>query len=70
MKDRNALNPPLALIVKLGSIVAHLDEYLSPHGHPLDLEAAKSGLSDPEVKAWMEAMSDAALLPRRRNPNV
>lgn len=58
--------PSLQLLCKLASIVVHLDEYLSEDGHPLDLDAAKSVLADPTVKAWIEEMSAASLAPHKR----
>ena len=52
-----ALVPNVALLCKLGSIVVHVDEYLSDSGHPLDLE----------VREWLEQMQELALIPVRRS---
>lgn len=57
--------PSLSLLVKLGSIVVHADEYLSPSAHVFDLEALRVGLRDPEVQEWIKDMG--ALLPVKRN---
>lgn len=61
------LSPSVGLLVKLGSIVVHADEYWSPHGHPFDMDAAKTLLADPDVVAWIAAGSAAAMLPKKRN---
>lgn len=56
-----------SLACKLGSIVVHLEEcFVEDRGHPLDLEALKPLLTDPEVNEWLTAMSEQALLPVKR----
>lgn len=62
------LNPPPSLLCKLASIVVHADELSSEHGHEFDKVALQSAMNDPEVKSWIEAMTDAAMAPRKRNP--
>lgn len=59
------LTPPPALLVKLGSIAVHVEEYLSPHRHPFDKTAIELLLNDPDVKAWIVSMG--AFLPVKRN---
>lgn len=64
------LKPPISLLVKLGSLIVHADEYLDAagHGHPFDKGAFDALLEDPEVAAWLEAMGKNALIPlKRRN---
>lgn len=61
-------HPPMSLLCKLASIAVHAEEYHSPHGHPLDLDALKSNLADPEVQEWVAAMGAASLIPLKRNP--
>lgn len=56
----------LSLEVKLGSVLVHVQELLSPEGHPVDRQALESLLSDPEVTAFQEALEAKALLPLRR----
>lgn len=58
--------PTPALLSKVGSIVRHAEEFLSPGGHHLDAEAVKTLLADPEVVDWLAAMDDLALLPEKR----
>lgn len=61
------MKPSPALLVKLGSIIVHFDEATSPGGHDFDLNTARQLLQDPDVKAWIAAMSKAAMLPVKRN---
>lgn len=61
------LQPSVTLLVKVGSIVVHADEALSPHGHTFDIEAIKPLLADPDVAAWIAAGTAAAMLPLKRN---
>lgn len=58
--------PSLSLLTKLGSIVIHADEATSEGAHQFDIEAIRSLLSDQEVKDWLAAMNDLALLPKKR----
>jgi hypothetical protein len=62
------LKPLLTLLVKLGSIVIHADEYLSPEGHPFDRQALVPLIRDPEVEKWIAAMHKQCFLPQKRNP--
>lgn len=55
---------PLSLVVKLGAIAVHADEYTSPKGSPVDAEAIKSLMQDQEVQKWITTMG--ALLPLKR----
>lgn len=60
------LQAPTTVMIKLGSIAVHVEEYLSPAGHVLDFVALRSLLDDPEIKEWLAAMDKLALVPRRR----
>lgn len=60
------LKPGPSLLCKLGSIAIHVDEMLSPAGHPLDKMALHGLLVDPEVQEWLQAMNNMALIPRKR----
>jgi hypothetical protein len=62
------LNPPPSLLSKLASIAVHADELTSEHGHSFDKVALQSAINDPEVKTWIDAMTAAAMAPRKRNP--
>lgn len=61
------LKPPAGVLVRLGSFVVHIEEYLSSSGHSYDLIAAKDCLNDPQVKEWFEGMAKMALLPVKRS---
>lgn len=60
------LKPSPALLIKLGSIIVHMEELHSPKGHPLDKNALDSLTGDPEVREWFAAMNKMAFLPVKR----
>lgn len=62
----NPIKPNLSLLVKLGSIVVHVEEMLSETGHHFDISVIKTALADPEIKAWIVQMNELALLPLKR----
>lgn len=55
---------PISLLVKLGSIAVHADEFLSPKGHDFDKIALQQLLIDPEVVEWLKSMK--TMLPVKR----
>lgn len=59
--------PDAGLLCKIGSVVVHAEEAISPGGSTFDVEAIKSLLSDPAVRSWLEAMDAMALLPKKRS---
>jgi hypothetical protein len=62
----NFLAPSVSLIVKLGSIAVHAEEFLSNDGHEFDRVALTSLLCDVEIRNWL-ALGDAmAMLPKKR----
>jgi hypothetical protein len=52
--------------VKLGYIIVHFEEMVSPTGHAFDKTAAEVLFRDPEVKEWLEGMGKMAFLPVKR----
>ncbi len=62
-----ALKPNPTLLCKLGSIAIHARELTSPDGHAFDKVALENLLRDSDVKAWIDEMDAAALLPRERS---
>lgn len=60
------LQPSVGLLVKLGSIAVHADEFTSSDGHEFDLHTMKQLLTDPDVVAWIGAGTKAAMLPLKR----
>lgn len=64
--DIDPRQPTLSLLIKLGSIAVHAEEYLSPNGHPFDKIALDNLLKDYEVKRWIEQMNAMAMLPVKR----
>lgn len=61
------LKPDVGLLIKLGSIIVHYEEYNSSNGHFLDLQTVESLMEEEDVKEWFEGMSKMALLPQKRN---
>ena len=64
--NNDPLTPPVTLLCKLGSIAVHVEEFLSPQGHPVDKAALEDLLRDPEVQAWLDDMGRQALVPVKR----
>lgn len=58
------LKPSVALLSKLGSIIVHAEEVLSPKGHAFDKAALQSLFDDTEVKQWIKQMGP--FLPLKR----
>jgi hypothetical protein len=57
---------PMALRIKLGSLVVHCEELLSPSAHEFDKHAINTLLQDPDVRAFMEETSKMGILPVKR----
>ncbi len=60
------LKPSAALLVKLGSIIVHAEELMSPSGHEYDRLAMQTAMQDAEVQEWLKAMDSMAFLPKKR----
>lgn len=61
-----ALNPSLALLCKIGSIIVHVEELHNGNGHAYDKAALDQLLADPEFVEWRQAMSSGGFLPVKR----
>lgn len=57
------LTPDLKVLCKIGSIVRHCEEALSPNDHVYDATALKTLLEDQDVQDWLKEMDKAALIP-------
>lgn len=55
------------LQAKLGSLLVHVDEYLSPGGHQVDREAICDLIRSDEVAAWLEDLETLGVLPQKRD---
>jgi len=66
MPDIDLAAPPLSLLVKLGSIAVHAEEFFSPKSHECDKVALEVLLRDKEVQQWIKKMTKAAILPLKR----
>lgn len=60
-----AISPRLA--AKVGSLIVHVDEALSPGGHEFDWTATRALLTDSEVVEWLRALQKMTLVPLKRN---
>jgi hypothetical protein len=58
--------PSLSLVVKLGSLVVHAQEFMEPGGHPFDKTTFETEIQDPEVKAWIDKATKMGFLPQKR----
>lgn len=61
------LKPSPQLLIKLGSLITHYQEWTSQHGHKLDKSAIDSIEGSEDFKEWMKQMDDNAFLPKKRN---
>lgn len=64
--DATAFRSSASLLIKLGSLIVHAEEFMSKDGHPLDKAAFDSVRGDPEVVAWFNYMNGMAFLPVKR----
>ena len=60
------LQPSPSLLIKLGSLIVHHEEFTSDKGHPVDKVALDSLRADPEVAEWFTVMNKMAFLPVKR----
>lgn len=63
---KNALQPDPQLLCKLGSIIVHAEEMISPTGHGFDKIALQQLVADPAVAEWIAAMDSMAMLTKKR----
>lgn len=59
-------DPGLKVLVKLASIAVHVEEYLSPDGHPFDRVALEQLLKEEDLQAYMGELAKAGFLPVTR----
>jgi hypothetical protein len=60
------LKPSPQLLIALGSLIVHYEEFLSPKGHPVDISVIESLRNQEDVKEWFEEMNEMAFLPLKR----
>lgn len=58
---------PIALRIKLGSLIVHCEELLSPSGHEFDKHAINTLLQDRDVVAFKEETAKMGVLPVKRS---
>lgn len=57
---------PVTLRLKLGSLLIHCEEMLSPTGHTFDQHAIRGIVQDPEVVAFRDECAKMGILPVKR----
>jgi len=65
--SNDPLKPDVQLLIKLGSLLVHYQEFLSGHGHEFDKITIQQLEKDEKVVEWKKQMDDLALLPLKRN---
>ena len=63
---KNPFEPTPTLLISLGSLIVHYEEWTSQKGHDNDKIAIDSIRNQPDVKEWFEQMSNSAFLPLKR----
>jgi hypothetical protein len=63
----NIYDLDVSVVVKLGSILVHIDEGLTAEGHPFDFETIRSLLADRDIQALLKFLDRDGLLPLRRD---
>jgi hypothetical protein len=61
------LKPSIQILIALGSLVVHYEEWTSPNGHAMDKNTIDSIRNQPDVKEWFEQMRKLTFLPLKRN---
>ncbi len=57
---------PMTLLIALGSLIVHYEEWTSPSSNPIDKDVIDSIRNQPDVKEWFEEMNSMAFLPVKR----
>lgn len=65
--SNDPIHPPIGILITLGSLAVHIDEYLSPGGHPIDRQVIETMLQDRDLKEWLSQMDKLAFLPVKRD---
>lgn len=66
MSETDPLRPEVSLLVKLGSLITHYQEFNSEQGHHFDRAVIDALESDKEVSVWLDRMHELSLLPVKR----
>jgi hypothetical protein len=66
MAENKVLEPSPELLIALGSMIVHYEEFLSDKGNPVDLVVINDLRNQSIVKEWMDGMAEMAFLPLKR----
>lgn len=61
-----AIKPNLSLLMKLGSLIVHYEEFQSEKRHEFDLVAIETLRNDLEVREWFAVMSKNGMVSVKR----
>lgn len=64
--QKDVLSPSPQLLVKLGNIIIHYEEWTSGKGDPVDKITIDAIMKQDDVKEWFDGMNKMALLPLKR----
>ena len=56
----------LKLLIALGSLIIHYEEWTSEKSHPIDKDTINSIRNQQDVKKWFEDMNKQGFLPIKR----
>jgi hypothetical protein len=63
----NPMEPSPAMLVKLGSLIVHYEEFTAPNsGHEFDKLAIDAIRQQPDVREWFTQMDNMGMLPKKR----
>ncbi len=62
----DVLKPTPQLLIKLGSLIVHYEEFVSPNGSVIDKQTIDAMMKQDDVKEWFTEMRKLALLPLKR----
>ena len=65
-ENMDVLKPSPTLLIELGSLIVHYEEFLSPDGRHIDKEVIDELRGRPEVDEWFREMDRLAFLPVKR----
>lgn len=60
------LHPTAQVLIALGSIIVHYEEWTSDKGDPMDKTTIDSLRNQPDVAQWFKEMEAAMFLPLKR----
>lgn len=60
------IQPSKEVLIKLGSLVVHIEEYLSEKSSEYDKITIQALLADQDLQDWVSKLDELALVPKKR----